>query len=46
MASGNLLHSKGDQLLMLCEDLEGWDGEGGRGKLKREGIWGYMYTYS
>ena len=23
---------------MLCDDLEGWDGSGGRGRLKREGI--------
>ena len=29
---------------MLCDNLEGWDREGGR-RLKREGIWGYIYIY-
>ena len=30
---------------VLCDHLEGWDREGG-GRRKREGKWGYMYTYS
>ena len=30
---------------MLCDDLEGGIGRV-RGRPKREGIWGYMYTYS
>ena len=30
---------------MLCDDLEDRIGRVG-GRLKREGIWGYMYTYS
>ena len=35
---------------VLCDVLEGWDREGGigrlGGRLKREGIWGYLYSYS
>ena len=30
---------------MLCDNLEGGIGRVGE-RLKREGIWGYMYTYS
>ena len=30
---------------MLCDNLEGWDREGGR-ETQEGGIWGYMYTYS
>ena len=29
IASGNLLHDAGSPNLVLCENLEGWDGEGG-----------------
>ena len=33
-----------------CDQLEGWDREGGIGRVggrcKREGVWGYMDTYS
>ena len=28
-ANGNLLYDAGNPKLVLCEDLEGWDGEGG-----------------
>ena len=33
---------------MLCDDVEGWDRRSGigrvGGRLKRERVWGYMYT--
>ena len=44
MASGKLLHRHREISSMLCDPLEGWDREGG-GRLKREGIWRYMYAY-
>ena len=28
---------------MLCDDLEGWDGGGVGGMLKREGMYGYIW---
>ena len=35
--------------MVLCDDLEGWDREGGIGRvgerLKTEGIWGHVYAY-
>ena len=43
IASGNLLYSNRELSSVLCDDLDGWDGEewegGPRGR-------GYMYTYS
>ena len=40
--------AQGDQLgAVLCDQLEGWDREGGEGgRRKREEIWGYMYMYN
>ena len=36
MASGNLLYDAGSSDLVLCDNLEGWDGVGG-GKESLEG---------
>ena len=33
--------SRKETVWVLCDDLEGWDGEGRGGMLKQEGI--YMY---
>ena len=30
IASGRLVHEAGHQKLVLCDNLEGWGGEGGR----------------
>ena len=30
-------------LRKLCVNLEGWDGEGGGGRFKREGIYVYLW---
>ena len=38
IASGNLLHDTGSSNLVLCDNLEGWDGVGGGKKLQGEDI--------
>ena len=31
---------------LLCNNLEGWDGEGGRREFKREGTYGFLWLLS
>ena len=50
IASGKQLHSTGRSALCFVTIQRGGTGRGGIGRvgrrLKRKGIWGYMYTYS
>ena len=41
IASGNLLYDAGSSNLVLCDNLEGWDGV--RGRFKWEGIRVYLW---
>ena len=36
-ASGNLLYDAGSSNLVLCDNLEGWDGEGGEREVQEGG---------
>ena len=36
-ASGNVLYDAGSSNLVLCDNLEGWDGEGGGTEVQEEG---------
>ena len=46
MVSGSLLYDAGKPKLVLCDNLEGWDGVGdGRG-FKREGTYGYLWLFN
>ena len=45
IATGKQPHKHRETSSVLCDHLKGWD-KGVRGRCKREGIWGYMYTYS
>ena len=40
MASGNLLYDAGKSIMVLCDNLEGWDEVGGR--FKREEAYVYL----
>ena len=42
MASGDLLYDTEGSNPGLCDNLEGWDGVGGGGRLKREGTYVYL----
>jgi len=46
MASGKLLYNTGSSAPVFCDKPEGWDGGLGevRGRLKREGIYIYIYV--
>ena len=37
MASGNLLYAAGSSNPVLCDNLEGWDGVGGRREIQEGG---------
>ena len=39
IASGNFLYDTGNPKLVLCDSLDGWDGEGDRREVKREGAY-------
>ena len=41
MASGNLLYDAGKSIMVLCDNLEGWDEVGGR--FKREEAYGTVH---
>ena len=42
--NGNLLYNTGSSNLVLCDNLEGWDGMGGvGGRYKREGTYIYLW---
>ena len=43
MASGDLLYDTEGSNPGLCDNLEGWDGVGGGGRLKREGTYVYLW---
>ena len=43
IASGKLLYGHRELSLVLCDDLEGWDWGEVRGRLKREGIYVYLW---
>ena len=41
-ASGNLLYDAGNPNLVLCENLEGWGGVGGRRKVQEGGSYVFL----
>ena len=41
-ASGNLLYDAGNPNLVLCENLEGWEGVGGRRKVQEGGSYVFL----
>ena len=43
MAIGNLFYDTGSSNLVLCDNLEGWEGVGGGRSFKREGTHVYLW---
>ena len=38
-----MLNDTGSSDLVLCDNLEGWDGVGGEGRFEREGTYVYLW---
>ena len=38
-----MLYDAGSSNLVLCDNLEGWDGVGGGGRFEREGTYVYLW---
>ena len=42
IANGNLLYDVGSSNQVLCDNLEGWEGVGGKREVKREGTYVHL----